>query len=86
VRWLTGRVDGLPEVVDLEPEVPVLVDWLRSCPKTGECRISIDLLVTDNGSNDKDPNGTLVSWSAEARLEAFDGRPLADGAVELQHR
>ena len=84
--WFTGTLDGLEEGVVVEHGVPVVVDWLGGCPADGECRMPLELVVTPAFDEEGRQIELRASWSAQVRLEAFDGRVLpADGlAIEVR--
>jgi len=84
--YLSGQLTGTAEGVQLIQDEPGIVDWLDQCPATGECRVPLEISVTA----ELDPDGNLVdvpvAWSAEVRLEAFDGRELPADGIELAVR
>jgi hypothetical protein len=72
-------------------EDPIEADWLANCKPSTRCEIPISiqseydpsLNSVDFGPNDSATGFVEMRWVVEARMEAFDGRPLREGALML---
>jgi hypothetical protein len=72
-------------------QLPRVVEWLASCRADRDCEIPIEVTIAYDpptaATVSQDGGGRVtVNWSIDARLQAFDGRELPEGALSLVER